>query len=174
MTEYVHMSPTEAIAHILELRDVYAAVFSLPPYNEGPEMADKFVGWVQEESQHAGFDLIVAYEADRLVGFAYGYTMPPGEWWHGVDRPAPEHIKAAAKFAVMEWAVLPGRRGKGNGRRLMDDLLTNRQEPYATLTVNPAAIARTLYERWGWRYVASTRPAKMPGMDVMVLELTGV
>jgi GNAT superfamily N-acetyltransferase len=171
MTEYVHLDPATATAHVGELRDVYAAVFSLPPYNEGPEMADKFVGWIQEESKHTGFDLIAAYDAGRLVGFAYGYAMPPGEWWHGVDRPAPEHIKAAEKFAVMEWAVLPDRRGKGIGRRLMDELLANRHERYATLTVNPAAEAHTVYERWGWQYAASTRPGRMPGMDVMVREL---
>ncbi|OLB80267.1 MAG: hypothetical protein AUI14_07305 [Actinobacteria bacterium 13_2_20CM_2_71_6] len=168
MTDYGHLNPAEAIARIAELREVYAAVFSLPPYNEGPEMPDKFVGWVNEESKHPGFDLVAAYDNGRLVGFAYGYTMPSGEWWHHADRPAPEAVKASAKFAVMEWAVLPDQRGKGVGRRLMDELLAGRQEPYAALTVNPQAEARTVYERWGWQYVASTRPGTMPGMDVMV------
>jgi GNAT superfamily N-acetyltransferase len=101
-----------------------------------------------------------------------GYTQPPGEWWRGTDNPAPESIKAREKLAVMEWAVLPDQRGSGVGRRLLDELLTNRSEPYATLTVNPAANARIIYEHWGWRHVASTRPDKMPGMDVMVRELT--
>ena len=27
------------------------------------------------------------------------------------------------------------------------------------------------YDRWGWRQVASTRPGRMPGMAVMLLEL---
>jgi ribosomal protein S18 acetylase RimI-like enzyme len=171
MIRYMHMGSAEAVARVGQLREVYAAVFSLPPYNEAPEMADKFVGWIHEESGHAGFDLVAALDADRLVGFAYGYTMPAGDWWHGTDRPTPEHLKAAEKFAVMEWAVLPEQRGKGIGRRLMDELLTGRREPYATLTVNPSAEARALYGRWGWRYLASTRPGKMPGMDVMALDL---
>jgi GNAT superfamily N-acetyltransferase len=98
--------------------------------------------------------------------------MPAGEWWHRTDQPAPDEVKASAKLAVMEWAVLPGRRGAGIGRRLMDELLRGRSERYATLRVNPAADARSVYERWGWRRVSSTRPGKMPGMDVMLTELS--
>jgi ribosomal protein S18 acetylase RimI-like enzyme len=168
---YGHMDSAEAVTRVGELREIYAAVFSLPPYNEGSEMAEKFVGWMHEESQHPGFDLVAAYADGRLVGFAYGYTMPAGEWWHRTDRPAPEGVKAADKFAVMEWAVLPDQRGNGIGRRLLDELLHDRPEPYAVLTVNPKAEARAMYERWGWRHVASTKPSKMPGMDVMLREL---
>jgi ribosomal protein S18 acetylase RimI-like enzyme len=171
MVSYVHLNAAEALANVAELRGVYLAVFSLPPYDEGPEIGDKFVGWISDESKLAGFSLVAAYDEDRLVGFAYGYTQPPGEWWRNTDQPAPEQVKAAEKFAVMEWAVLPDQRGKGIGRRLLDELLADRREPYATLTVNPAAEARTIYEQWGWQYVASTRPGNMPGMDVMVREL---
>jgi ribosomal protein S18 acetylase RimI-like enzyme len=72
----------------------------------------------------------------------------------------------------MELAVLPDRRGKGIGRALMDELLAERDEPYALLTVNPAADARRLYERLGWRHVASTKPGNSSGgMDVMLLKL---
>jgi len=165
------MDPADAVASVGELREIYAAVFSLPPYNEGPEMADKFVGWINEESRHPGFDLVAAYANDQLAGFAYGYTMPAGEWWHKTDQPAPQGLKEANKFAVMEWAVLPDQRGQGIGRRLLDELLAERHEPYAALTVNPKAEARALYERWGWRHIASTKPGKMPSMDVMVREL---
>jgi hypothetical protein len=107
------------------------------------------------------------------VGFAYGYTMPAGRWWDGTDRPAPQELEAADKLAVIEWAVLPARRGAGIGRRLLDALLAGRREPWATLTVNPAADARAVYERWGWQQVASTRPGRMPAMDVLALELPG-
>src|SRR5207248_11309031 len=86
MIRYMHMDSAEAVARIGHLREVYAAVFSLPPYNEAPEMADKFVGWNHEESGHAGLDLVAALDDDRLVGFAYGYTMTPGDWWQGTAR----------------------------------------------------------------------------------------
>jgi GNAT superfamily N-acetyltransferase len=172
MIRYLHLNPVDVNANIASLRAVYLAVFSLPPYNEGPKMADKFVEWVSADSKLPGFSMVGAYNEDRLVGFTYGYTKPPGDWWSGTNMPIPTTIKAAEKFAVMEWAVLPGERGKGIGRRLLEEILADRHEPYATLTVNPAADARTIYERLGWRHVASTRPGKMPGMDVMLRELS--
>src|SRR5262245_27839186 len=107
VTDYVRLKAGEANTRAFELRAIYLAVFSLPPYNEGPEMGDKFMGWLNDESKLPGFSFVAAYDGDRLVGFAYGHTKPAGEWWHRADRPAPENVKAAEKFAVMEWAVLP-------------------------------------------------------------------
>lgn len=170
--EYRHLTAAEANERINEFKAVYAAVFSQPPYNEGPEMADKFVGWVRDESTEPGFDFVEAVDAGVPVGFAYGYAQPAGKWWRGADRPAPAEVKAGPTFAVMEWAVLPDRRGNGIGRTLMDELLADRAEPYAVLTVNPAAAARQLYERLGWQHVASTKPGNSnTGMDVMLLRL---
>lgn len=174
MPDYRHVSPAEVGAVAEELRGVYAAVFSQPPYDEGPEMVDKFVGWLAEESKRPGFSLLAAYDGPTALGFAYGYTMPAGEWWHRTNRPAPEGIREADKFAVMEWAVLPDRRGAGIGRRLLEGLLIKRRERYATLTVNAAAEARAIYGRWGWQQVASTKPGKMPGMAVMLLDLNSL
>lgn len=173
VVDYRRLSPAEVNAAAVGVRAVYAEVFSLPPYNEGPEMADEFLGRLAEESKRPGFGLVAAYDGGRLLGFAYGYTMPAGKWWHGTDCPAPDKVKTADKFAVIEWAVLPDQRGAGIGRRLLDELLADRRVRYATLAVNPAADARAIYERWGWRQVASTRPGKMPGMAVMLLELPG-
>jgi GNAT superfamily N-acetyltransferase len=169
--EYRHLDPAEANARIEQFKAIYAAVFSQPPYNEGPEMHDRFVGWVRDESTEPGFDFVEAVEYGVSVGFAYGYRQPAGKWWRGADKPAPAEVKTGPTFAVMDWAVLPDRRGKGIGRALMDELLGGRTEPYAVLTVNPAAEARAVYERWGWRHVASTKPDGSPGMDMMLLKL---
>lgn len=170
--EYRHLTAAEANTRIGQFKAIYAAVFSLPPYNEGPEMADKFVGWVRDESAEPGFDFIEAVEYGVSIGFAYGYAQPTGKWWRGADKPAPPEVRAGPTFAVMEWAVLPDQRGKGIGRALMDELLARRTEPYAVLTVNPAAEARRLYERLGWQHVASTKPGNSrSGMDVMLLRL---
>lgn len=168
MIDYRHPPP---LTELPALQRVYGAVFSQPPYNEGPEMVIKFAEWLADEATKPGFDLVAAYDGSEMVGFAYGYRMPAGEWWRRTDRPAPEGVREGEKFAVMEWAVLPDRRGMGVGRAMLDELLAGRDEPYATLTVNPAAAARGFYERLGWDFVASTKPGRMPGMDVMVLPL---
>jgi hypothetical protein len=104
--------PAEARERAVELRPVYAEVFSLPPYNEGPELADEFLDRLAEESKLPGFSLVAACGGARppgLVGFAYGYTMLAGEWWDGTDRPAPEEVKAADKleFRAGEACRLP-------------------------------------------------------------------
>jgi ribosomal protein S18 acetylase RimI-like enzyme len=169
--EYRHLTAAEANERVEQFKAIYGAVFSQPPYNEGPEVADKFVGWIRDESTESGFDFVEAVDHGVAIGFAYGYAKPAGKWWRGADRPAPAAVKAGPTFAVMEWAVLPDRRGKGVGRALMDELLAPRREPYAVLTVNPKAAARQLYERLGWRQVASTKPGNSGGMDVMLLKL---
>jgi len=169
--EYRHLTAAEANSRVGEFKAIYAAVFSQPPYNEGPEMAGKFVSWVRDESTEPGFDFIQAVDDGEVVGFAYGYQQPAGKWWRGADKPAPADVKTGPTFAVMEWAVLPNRRGQGIGRTLMDELLAGRTEPYAVLTVNPAADARRLYEQLGWQHVASTKPGNSSGMHVMLLRL---
>lgn len=179
MTEYRHLTAAEALEQLPALQDVYGAVFSEPPYNEGPEKVGKFAGWVRDESTKPGFDMVVAEDDGRVIGFAYGYTMPAGEWWHHAAEPWPEErdlvdqATSADKFAVMEWAVHPDARGRWVGRQLMDGLITGRREPWATLTVNQEAPAHQVYGRWGWRSVAETQPGKGPAMDVLVLTLHG-
>jgi ribosomal protein S18 acetylase RimI-like enzyme len=167
-----HLTAADANSHVEQFKAIYAAVFSQPPYNEGPDMHDRFVEWVRHDSTEPGFDFVAATEYGVPVGFAYGYAQPAGKWWRGADRPAPAEVTVGPTFAVMEWAVLPDRRGKGIGRALMDELLAGRDQPYALLTVNPATDARRLYERLGWQHVASTKPGNSTrGMDVMLLKL---
>ena len=85
------MSPAELSAAAGELRAVYAEVFSLPPYNEGPELADEFLDLLAEESKRPGFSLVAAEDAGRLLGFAYGYTaINAGDaGWRVVGRDRP-------------------------------------------------------------------------------------
>jgi hypothetical protein len=75
--EYRCMRPDEVRDRAVELRAVYAEVFSLPPYSEGLELADEFLDRLAEESKRPGFSLVAACGGGRLLGFAYGYTMRP-------------------------------------------------------------------------------------------------
>lgn len=159
----------------LALRDaateLYAAVFAEAPYNEGPEMAEHFRRAFKRETKRPGFVFIAAIEEGELVGMAYGFTMPAGEWWRGADEDPPADVRDAPKLAVMEWAVHPDHRKAGVGRRLMDELLTDRTEPWATLNVNPAAPARDVYRAWGWEPCGMTRNRAYPDMEVLLLQL---
>jgi GNAT superfamily N-acetyltransferase len=166
--EYRHLDSAGALEHVADLQAVYGAVFGEPPYNEGPEMVRRFAGWLRDEVKESGFDLVEARDCEQLVGFAYGNTAADGWWWGHADAPPPDEVRAGRLFVVQEWAVLPEERGHGVGRRLMDELLKERDESWATLMVNVEAPARDVYLRWGWRRVAGTKPGAGPSMDVLV------
>lgn len=160
---------------ILDLTDevvaLFAVVFAEAPYHEGPEHVAMFRRSFKKEAKKPGFAFIAARVGDDLVGMAYGYTMPPGEWWRGATEEPPPEIKSAPKLTIMEWAVRPDHRGKGIGHRLMDDLLAGRSEPWATLNANPAATARDIYLSWGWRSYGQVKNNLFPDMDVLALPL---
>lgn len=63
---------------------------------------------------------------DTLVGFGYGYTTRPGQWWHDLVRkaitPQLAHDWLVNAFELSELHVLPTCQGHGLGRRLLLDL----------------------------------------------------
>lgn len=150
---------------------VYAVVYAEPPYEEGSEQVDRFRNSLPEESTRPGFALITADDDGRLVGAAYGWTMPAGTWWSRADLQPPDNIRDVDKLAVMEWIVHPDRRAQGIGAELIRRLLKDRHERYATLASDPRSAARGMYERAGWRQVARTMLSWGPAMDLLVLEI---
>lgn len=74
-------------------------------------------------TSHAGFACRAALTTgDVLIGFGYGYTTKPGQWWHDLVRNA---ISPAASawldnaFELSEIHVLPRYQGRGIGRELL-------------------------------------------------------
>ncbi len=65
-------------------------------------------------------------EDGALVGFGYGYTSLPGQWWHDLVRRA--LTREAARewlvdaFELSELHVLPQFQGQGIGRQLLESL----------------------------------------------------
>ena len=63
---------------------------------------------------------------DTLVGFGYGYTTRPGQWWHDLVRRALDREAAGEwlvdAFELSELHVLPQYHGIGIGRRLLTSL----------------------------------------------------
>lgn len=73
-----------------------------------------------------GFACRAALVDDMLVGFGYGYTTKPGQWWHDLVRRALEPGAAGEwlvdAFELSELHVLPEYQGIGIGRRLLSSL----------------------------------------------------
>jgi GNAT superfamily N-acetyltransferase len=155
-----------------QLRDLYAEVYAEPPYSEGPRHVAQFVRWLAGEVDRAGFSLARATAGGELVGAAYGFTLPAGDWMQpAVGGPPPAEVLDAPKFNVAEWMVRREHRGAGVGGRLLELVLADRPEPWAILASNPAAPARQIYQRRGWRQYGGIAPKTMPPMDVLVRPL---
>jgi ribosomal protein S18 acetylase RimI-like enzyme len=134
-----------------ELETIYAAAF---------ESASEAAAWradtLPKHAAREGFRLVGATDADRLVGFAYGYTGAAGQWWTDqvAARVSPA-IKAewvGGHFEFVELAVLPSHRGRGIGAALHDELLAGLPHRVAllTATLDENDPARRLYRRKGW------------------------
>lgn len=160
-----------ATAYVEALLDLYREVYSEPPYLEGPEHVASFGRHLNRELSLPGFALAGAMDGDRLIGVAYGFTLPAGEWMEPSVEEPPAHIYDVPKLNVAEWMVRARYRGTGIGRRLLDMLLADRSESWAVLASNPAAPARHIYERHGWKPAGRIKPKSMPAMDVLTLAL---
>ena len=80
--------------------------------------------------KHASYDGFACraalLEDGTLVGFGYGYTTKPGQWWHDLVRNALTVADARDwlhdAFELSELHVLPEYHGIGIGRRLLTSL----------------------------------------------------
>ena len=81
----------------------------------------------RRHARNEGFACRAAITADgQFVGFGYGYTTMPGQWWHDLVRRAMTAQMAADwltdSFELSELHVLPEYQGCGIGRDLMHQL----------------------------------------------------
>jgi hypothetical protein len=169
--EYVRTSASPSPDSIADLVELYAAVYSEPPYDEGPEQVERFAKIFPEETIRPGFGLIEARLDGLLIGSSYGWTMESGEWFASASGEPPQEIKDAPKLAVMEWIVHPTHLRRGIGRCLMVQLLANRPEPWAVLASDPRSEAREIYGRAGWLLVGTSKLSWGPEMDLLALPL---
>lgn len=154
-----------------ELADLYVQVYAEPPYDSARKYSRaRFVQRTRQQAVASGFTLITAWRSDALVGFAFGFAMPPGTWWGNASSPPPEVLEAP-KVAVIELIVSKAERGRGIGRALLDALLGDRPERYATLAAVLGADAYDMYLRWGWQKAGEFR-AEPPFSDALVLPLS--
>jgi len=169
---------TGALAWQEALANIYAAVFTEAPYEEGPQQVAQYAESLPDEFVRPGFALTLAFASGRPIGFAYGFTMSADmPVWPLLTDPVGHHLPpAAAKqgrlFFMLELAVDPQWRRHGVGRMLHDTLIATREEAAAILTTRAEALpARALYLSCGWVAAGSlTRPGH-PDHDVLIKTL---
>jgi len=106
-----------------------------------------------------GFRLALAFDDHAVVGFAYGYTGEPGQWWTDNARQvlAPDVADAwlGGHFEVVSVGVLASARKAGHGRRLLRGLVDGLEHDRLLLmtTADGSDPARRLYASDGWRVI---------------------
>jgi ribosomal protein S18 acetylase RimI-like enzyme len=101
----------------------------------------------------------------RLIGFGYGYTSVPGQWWHDLVRKAVGRSSdywLADAFELSELHVSPNSQGHGAGERILRSL--SDELPHRTMVLStPEGDNRAwrLYRRTG--FVDLARNHLFPG-----------
>jgi len=151
--------PPELLGDLVgEVVDVWASAHGLPAASAtrrefGGERLPRHVA-------RAGFRFVGAFASDRrLVGFVYGYTGAPGQWWYdkvaaALDADAAAEWLDPPHFEFTELAVAPAYQRRGVGTRLHDEVLDGLPHERALLSAladNTRVIA--FYEHRGWRVI---------------------
>lgn len=115
-------SATDFTTRVDDAMDIYAQAMQYPPH-----AARQRAATARRHVQNAGFACRAAVLPDgTLVGFGYGYTTAPGQWWHDLVRRAlsrelcDDWLRDA--FELSELHVLPAFQGYGIGRELLTQL----------------------------------------------------
>ncbi len=130
--------------------------------------------WHRRRSR-GGFRLVTSSTSERLVGFGWGYTGQPGQFWSDF---VVEQLGAAVAdwvgghFEFVELAVLPDWRGCGVGGRLHDALLAGLPHRQALLGTedDPSSPAVRLYTSRGWRRLGKQSPTDQVMGKVLVAD----
>jgi ribosomal protein S18 acetylase RimI-like enzyme len=155
-------------------------MFALPPHNETEDDVLRFREQLARHTQRTGFRCVIARDSHTasIVGFAYGYTGAPGQWWHDIVVAAlgPQTAKEWLTdcFEFVEIAVTPLAQGHGIGGQLHDQLLNGLQYRTAVLsTRQEETFALRLYRNRGWVrlnrdfvFPNGTRPCVIMGYDL--------
>ena len=160
---------------------LYVSVFTGPPFNRSQEKIEAQRRTLASLMTEPTFGLVIAREADSLVGFAYGYGLRDDtRWWNDFLTPVDEKIIQewnGRTFVIIDMAVESSHRFRGIGKTLLAALLASRNEERASLSVIPENEgAQSFYRRLGWQHVGRVKGAPQhaaPFFEKYVLPLRG-
>ncbi|MEV4820532.1 GNAT family N-acetyltransferase [Micromonospora sp. NPDC049274] len=167
-----HHDADEAYGFLDQLVDLYLAV-----YSDGDEFhsEDRYRRQLDLHMQRAGWELVTAAVDGVLVGYVYGFPLPPQtRWWDGIHEPVPPGFTdedGKRTFAISELLVHLAWRRQGIAAALHYKLVAGRREQRTTLLVHPDnAAAQRAYRSWGWTKVTKLQPnwKNAPVFDVLV------
>jgi ribosomal protein S18 acetylase RimI-like enzyme len=172
-TRYSHERADEVRQRLINVyAEVYEAKAATDPFFSVPRFTARLTG----HAAHPGWACVVGEIKGEIVGYAYGRPDGEAEWREMTTVQTPEVREYGAggdMFGLCEIMVRAPWRGAGIARTIHDALMTDRPERRASLFVERENTrARALYERWGYRPVATSLPTPdAPLYDVMVLDL---
>ncbi len=173
------LTPRQVEAHQPQIRQVYYEAFAGPPYNRKEYVADSFASSLVRHLTWPGFRFAAAMDeaAREVVGFAYGHTTMPGQWWHDLVALTLGRQRSAYWlsdcFELVEFAVTPAFQGQRLGSALHDWLLAGLPHRAAVLsTMQTETVALQLYRRRGWQellkeyyFPGGSQPFLIMGLD---------
>ena len=155
-------TPRQFATRLDEAMTIYATAMHYPA-NTGAQRAIS----ARKHTTIEGFACRAAVdEHGRLMGFGYGYTSKPGQWWHDLVRRAVSRETAREwltdAFELSELHVLPEHQGLGVGRQLIISLARDlRQGAIVLSTPDAETRAFRLYRDLG--FVDLARNYLFPG-----------
>ncbi|WP_440554587.1 GNAT family N-acetyltransferase [Streptomyces sp. SCPE 10] len=155
-----------------DLLDVYAEVRA--PLLHLPNYAITAFGErLDRHGAEPGFAAVLAYADGQPIGYAYANTIEHRDrYWQRTTPPPADQYTQQPAIALKEIGVRPAWRGTGSARRIHDELLLTRDEPYVTLMVNKAAgdgKVHAVYRSWGYEDMGQSQPSPTsPLLTVMI------
>jgi GNAT superfamily N-acetyltransferase len=158
------------------LLDVYAEIYAAEIKSDPFFSVERFDTRLSRQTSAPGWMCVLGDVGGDPVGYAYGSTVQRGGWWNGLQTPAdPEliHEDGTRTLGLFEIMVRAPWRGQGIARGIHDELMRQRHEKRAALTVEQThPRVRALYESWGYYKVGEIKPTDdSPLYDAMLLDL---
>lgn len=139
------------------LDDVVAVYGEAMGYRQ--ELLQTRRGYIGSHVRRPGFRAVATLTTEgRLMGFGYGYSSQPGQWWHDQVKSALDEDSRrqwlADCFEVVELHVRPAGQGHGIGARQLRALLAMAKGKTVLLSTpeadEQASRAWRLYRRYGF------------------------